>query len=95
MSFHGISKVYFIPAHYKTCVERAEYLEGHLELGRPLGVAGGLVGGPLDVHRHGEDRGVHWAGLREQAVLQARVDLVETHESVHGVVRIRHLPVQD
>jgi len=72
-----------------------EYLEGHLELGGPLGVAGGPVAGPLNLHRHGEDRRVHRAGLGQQAVLEARVDLVEAHQGVHGVVGIRHPPVQD
>ena len=72
-----------------------KYLEGYLELGGSLGVPGGLVGGSLDVHRHGEDRSMHRAGLGQQAVLKARVDLIQTHQSVHGVVWIGHSPVQD
>lgn len=72
-----------------------EYLESYLELGGSLRVPGGLIGGSLDVHRHGEDRSVHWAGLGQQAVLEARVDLIQTHQSIHGVVWIHHPPVQD
>lgn len=72
-----------------------EHLESHLQLGRPLGVAGGLVAGPLDVHGHGEDRSVHGARLGQQAVLEARVDLVQAHQGVHGVVGVGHPPVQD
>ena len=70
-------------------------LEGYLQLGCSLGVPGGLVGGSLDVHRHGEDWSVYWARLRQQAVLKTRVDLIQTHQSIHGVVWIRHSPVQD
>lgn len=71
------------------------YLQGHLELGRSLGVPRGLVGGSLNVHRHGKDRRVDRARLGQQAVLKARVDLVQAHQSVHGVVWISHPPVQD
>lgn len=71
------------------------YLQGYLQLGGSLGVPGGLVGGSLDVHRHGEDGCVHRAGLGQQAVLEARVDLIQTHQGVHGVVWIRHPPIQD
>lgn len=70
------------------------YLEGYLELGGSLGVPRGLVCGSLDFHRHGEDWSVHWAGLGQQAVLKARVDLVQTHQSIHGMVWIGHPPVQ-
>lgn len=66
-----------------------------MELGGPLGVPGGLVGGSLNVHRHGEDWSVDRTGLGQQAVLEARVDLVQTHQSVHRVVWICHPPVQD
>ncbi len=75
--------------------ELIKYLEGYLELGSSLRVPGGLVGGSLDVHGHGEDRSMHWAGLGQQAVLKTRVDLIQTHESVHGVIWIRHPPVQN
>lgn len=73
---------------------REEHLESHLELGRSFGVAGGLIGGSLDVYGHGEDRSVHRTGLGQEAVLEARVDLIQPHQGVHGVVRIRHPPVQ-
>lgn len=73
----------------------SEYLQGYLELGGSLGVSGGLVGGSLNLHRHGEDWSVDWTGLGQQTVLKAWVNLVETHQSVHGVVWIRHSPVQD
>lgn len=38
-----------------------EYLEGYLKLGGSLRVPGGLIGGSLDLHRHGEDWCMHWA----------------------------------
>lgn len=72
-----------------------KYLEGHLELGGSFRVAGGLVGVSLDVHGHGEDWSVHRARLGQQAVLKARVDLIETHQSVHGMVGIHHPPIQN
>lgn len=76
-------------------VQPCKYLECYLELGASLGVPGGLVGGSLNLHRHGEDGSVHRTGLGQQAVLEARVDLVQTHQSIHGVVWISHPPVQD
>lgn len=66
-----------------------------MELGGPLGVAGGLIGGSLDVHGHGEDWSVHGAGLGQQAVLEAWVYLIETHQCVHGMVGIHHPPIQN
>lgn len=69
-------------------------LQGHLQLGRPLGVPAGLVCGSLDLYRHGEDRRVDRTRLTQQAVLKARMDLVQTHQSVHGMVRVSHPPVQ-
>lgn len=79
---------------FMTIFEYHWYLEGYLELGSSLGVPCGLVGCSLDFHRHGEDWSMYWAGLGEQAVLQAWVDLVQTHQSVHGVVWISHPPVR-
>lgn len=71
-----------------------KHLERDLQLGSSLGVPRGLVGRSLDLHGHGEDGCVHGAGLGQQAILEPGLDLVQTHQSVHGVVGIRHPPVQ-
>lgn len=75
--------------------KKVKYLESYLELGGSLWVPGGLIGVSLDVHGHGEDGSVHRARLGQQAVLEAWVDLIETHQSVHGMVGIHHPPIQN
>lgn len=71
------------------------HLDGHVQLGRLLGGARGLVHAAVQVHGHGEDRGVDRAGLGQQAVLQPRPDLVEPHQGVHGLVGVYGFAVQD
>lgn len=52
------------------------HLDGHVQLGRLLRGARGLVHAAVHVHRHGEDWGVDGAGLGQQAVLKPWPDLV-------------------
>lgn len=64
------------------------YLDGDVELGGLLGGSGRFVNGSVQIHRHGEDRGVNWARLGQQAILQPRSDLVQPHQGVHWLVGV-------
>jgi len=76
---------------FKPCL----YLEGDLELCCSLGVPSGLIGGSLDLDRHGEDWSVDGARLGQQAVLQPRPDLVQAHQGVHWLVGVYGFTIQD
>lgn len=67
---------------------RRAHLYGYVQLGGALGGTGRLEGLAVHLHGHREDRDVDRAGLREQLVLETRLQLVEPHQSVHGLGRL-------
>ena len=71
------------------------YLDGHVQLCRLLGRSGRFVNASVQIHRHGEDWGVNWAGLGEQAILEPRADLVQPHQGVHWLVAVYGFTVQN
>lgn len=64
--------------------EGAQGLLGRVQLGLLLRGAGALEDLPVDLDRHDEEGGVHGSRLRQQRILQARLDLVELHQRVLG-----------
>lgn len=71
------------------------YLHSYVQLGGFLGRARSFINGSVQIYRHGEDWSVNRARLGQQAVLQPRPDLVQPHQSVHGLVGVDGFTVED
>lgn len=84
----------FLHAYNILHVTPERYLYSYMQLGCFLGRARGFVDGSVHIHRHGEDGSVNRTGLRQELVLQARTDLIQPHERVHGLVGVYCFTVQ-
>lgn len=76
-------------------IQSTTHLDGDVELGGLLGGSGRFVNGSVQIHGHGEDGGVNGSRLGQQAVLQARSDLVQPHQGIHWLVGVYGFTVQD
>ena len=56
-----------------------------MQLGRAFGWTRSFEGLAVHFHSHSEDGNVNWASLGNEFVLESWLQLVEPHQSVHGL----------